>query len=197
MRTTIFMSLLLALAFPPLAAGQEAEDRPAEGPEQEAEGQPAEAADPAEGGPREGAAVSGKPGAPVRLAYNVIGTPVVGQPLSIAIEVASTVQDRPVTLHYGIHDAAELAFPDAQPRQVSLGTIAAREAARQQVRVVPQREGRLYLNVVAEVETEGGALLKAMAIPIQVGDAPSPPGPQGRLLQDAEGESVISLPASE
>lgn len=174
MTRTIAICLLLGLAPPGWSVPQEAENQGAETP-----------------------VAGGKPSAPVTLAYTVIGAPVVGQPVSIAIEVISTLQERPVTLHYGIQDAAELAFAQDQPQQVALGTIATREPVRRQVRVVPQREGRLYLNVMAEVETEGGALLKAMAIPIQVGDAPVPRTPQGEVLRDAEGEAVISLPASE
>lgn len=174
MTKTIAIALLLALVPPCWSAPQEAERQGADRP-----------------------AAGGKPAAPVTLAYTVIGAPVVGQPVSIAIEVTSTLQDRPVTLYYGIQDAAELAFAQEQPQQVALGTIATREPVRRQVRVVPQREGRLYLNVMAEVETEGGALLKAIAIPIQVGDAPAPRTPQGEVLRDAEGEAVISLPARE
>jgi hypothetical protein len=63
--------------------------------------------------------------------------------------------------------------------------------------VVPQREGRLYLNVSAEVETEGGTLLKSMAIPIQVGSAPRQQQTNGELKPDADGEPVISMPAEE
>lgn len=165
MTKTIAIGLVLALASPCRAGLQEAENEGASVP-----------------------AASGKPAAPVTLAYTVIGAPVVGQPVSIALEVTSTLQDRPVTLHYDIQDAAELAFAEDQPQQVALGTIATPEPVRRQIRVVPQREGRLYLNVLAEVETEGGALLKAMAIPIQVGDVPGSGG--GEILRDAEGEAV-------
>jgi hypothetical protein len=67
----------------------------------------------------------------------------------------------------------------------------------QQVIVVPQREGRLYLNVYAEVDTEEGTLLKSVAIPIQVGRAPRQPEASGEPRQSPDGETVISLPAEE
>jgi hypothetical protein len=63
--------------------------------------------------------------------------------------------------------------------------------------VVPQREGRLYLNVSAEVETEQGTLLKSMAIPIQVGSAPRELQTNGEVSQDADGEAIVSMPADE
>jgi hypothetical protein len=72
----------------------------------------------------------------------------------------------------------------------------------QQVAVVPQREGRLYINVSAEVETAGGTIIKSMAIPIQVGNAPVQPQlkqPQlnGELKEGPDGETVISMPAQQ
>jgi len=43
---------------------------------------------------------------------------------------------------------------------------------KQQVTVIPQREGRFYLNVSASMEIPDGTLSTVMAIPIQVGNAP-------------------------
>ena len=42
----------------------------------------------------------------------------------------------------------------------------------QQVRLVPLRAGRLFLNVAASVETEDGKRSTVLAIPIQVDTAP-------------------------
>jgi hypothetical protein len=67
----------------------------------------------------------------------------------------------------------------------------------QQVAVVPQREGRLYINVSAEVETAGGTIIKSMAIPIQVGNAPVQPQLNGELKEGPDGETVISMPAQQ
>jgi hypothetical protein len=139
----------------------------------------------------------GKPSAPVRIDYTVVGNPIVGQPVSINLEVSSPMRDRPVTLHYRINDARDLTFPQAQAQSVSLAAFGDAERATRQVTVVPQREGRLYLNVSAEVETEGGTLLKSMAIPIQVGSAPRQQQTNGELKPDADGEPVISMPAEE
>ena len=63
--------------------------------------------------------------------------------------------------------------------------------------VIPQREGRLYVNVSAEVQTPGGMMIKSMAIPIQVGNAPKKPQINGELVEGPDGETVISMPAKE
>jgi len=67
----------------------------------------------------------------------------------------------------------------------------------QQVRVVPMREGRLYLNVSASVETENGSMSTVTAIPIQVGDATRTLSENGELQTDAEGNQIRVMPAKE
>lgn len=139
----------------------------------------------------------GKPGAPVDFDYAIIGTPVVGQPVNINLEVSSSLRDRPVTLNYRINDARNLRFPEAQAQRVALPAFGDAERVTEQVTVVPQREGRLYLNVYAEVETAEGTLMKSIAIPIQVGRGPRLKEPNGEAREGADGETVISLPAEE
>jgi hypothetical protein len=142
-------------------------------------------------------ASSGKPSAPISIDYTVIGTPVVGQPVNINLEVSTSLGNRPVTLNYRINDARNLSFPQAQPQRVALAAPADAGRAAQQVTVIPQREGRLYLNVSAEVETEAGMMMKSMAIPIQVGRAPQQQETNGELREGLDGETVISMPAEE
>ena len=67
----------------------------------------------------------------------------------------------------------------------------------QQVRLVPLREGRLFLNVAASVEVEGGKVSTVAAIPVQVGAAPRQPVGNGTVTTDENGEAVHSLPADE
>jgi len=147
--------------------------------------------------PVEVATSAGKPSAPLSIDYAIIGTPVVGQPVSINLEVSSSLRNRPVTLNYRINDARNLTFPEAQAQRVALAAFGDTDRVSQQVTVVPQREGRLYLNVYAEVETAEGTLLKSVAIPIQVGRAPAQPQTNGEPRQGPDGETVISLPAEE
>jgi hypothetical protein len=151
----------------------------------------------AESASTEGQASAGKPSAPISIDYAVIGTPIVGQPVNIDLEVFSSVGDRPVTLNYRINDARNLRFPQAQAQQIALAAPSDTGRAAQQVTVIPLREGRLYLNVSAEIETAEGTLMKSMAIPIQVGRAPEVPQTNGELREGPDGETVISMPAEE
>jgi hypothetical protein len=141
-------------------------------------------------------ASAGKPTAPISIEYDIIGAPIVGHPVNIDLAVRSTQGDRPVKLTYRVLDTGSLSFPESQVREVSVRVNQAQTAARQ-VTVVPQREGRLYLNVTAEVETESGAMIKSIAIPVQVGSGPGEREPAGEVTEDADGEAIISLPADE
>ncbi len=138
-----------------------------------------------------------KPQGPVTINYRIIGTPIVGQPLAIDIEVSSLVGDQAIALSYRINDSTALELTEAQPAQVSLIPDASGEPSLQQVRLVPLREGRLFLNVSASVGVNGDTVSSAIAIPIQVGAAPREPEQNGTVTTDASGESIHSLPASE
>ena len=140
----------------------------------------------------------GKPGAPITFSYKIVGTPIVGQPLAIDVFVTSSgPQAGPVRVSYRVNDASSMTFPASQALQTEFAAKSAGAAPRsQQITVIPQKEGRLYLNVSAEVMTPTGSMLKTQAIPIQVGAAPLELKSAGELKEDADGEQVISLPSS-
>lgn len=142
-------------------------------------------------------AVAGKPSGPVSVSYRIIGKPVVGQPVSIDLRVTSTLGPQPVALSYRAHDLTAIQFAEEQPQAVMLAPGRESRPSAQQVRVIPMREGRLYLNVTASVETENGSMSTVTAIPIQVGDAPRTLQENGELQQDADGNSLRVLPADE
>lgn len=144
-----------------------------------------------------GDAAAGKPTAPIDIRYTVIGTAFVGQPLNIEIEVSSPLRDRPIALEYRINDPRALALDESQPQRVALSAIGDAPSSKRQVTVVPQREGRVYLNVSAEIETDNGTQIKAMAIPVQVGSARGEGAVNGELKKDQDGEDVVSMPAKE
>lgn len=137
----------------------------------------------------------GKPSAPISMRYEVLGSPVVGAPVAINVEVNATGNNGPVRVHYSIADSSALVFQRGQV--VDLELTERQTDRTQQLAVIPQREGRLYVNVSAEVQTEGGSMIKSMAIPVQVGSAPEQPEGIGELKQGPEDETVISLPANE
>ncbi len=139
----------------------------------------------------------GKPTAPVSIHYTVIGAAVVGLPVSVNLQLSSSQPDLPLTLEYRSNDSSAMLFPESQEKRVDLSAAADGNPRMQQVTVIPQREGRLYLNVSAAVETEHGTLFRSVAVPIQVGAGASAPAVNGEILTTPEGETVISMPAKE
>ncbi len=147
--------------------------------------------------PEEKYSVTGKPHGPVKIDYRIIGTPVVGQPVTIDLKVKSNVGDAPVTLSYGTNDSTAMVFPESQQRMVSLAFVGDERSSGQQVTVVPAREGRLFLNVTAHMQTDTGSLQTVTAVPIQVGAAPRELQENGVVTTDGDGELVREMPASE
>ncbi len=139
----------------------------------------------------------GKPSAPISFRYKVQGTPIVGQPVAINIFVASSVSGLPVNLFYRVNDASSMLFPDSQAQRTKFVAEAEDEPRSLQITVIPQREGRLYLNVSTEIETADGTLLKTTSIPIQVGSAPPELEVNGEMIETEDGEVVISMPADQ
>ena len=138
-----------------------------------------------------------KPQGPVTIDYRIIGTPIVGQPLAIDIEVSSLVGEQTISLSYRINDSTAMELTEAQPAEVSLVSSATGEPSLQQVRLTPLREGRLFLNVSASVPVDGGMISSSIAIPIQVGAAPREPVSNGTITNDEQGAAIHSLPATE
>jgi hypothetical protein len=147
--------------------------------------------------PDEKVSITAKPQGPVRIDYRIIGTPVVGQPLTVDLDVKSNVGDTPVTLSYGTNDSSAMTFPETQGRMVSLAFVDDERSARQQVTLIPAREGRLFLNVTAHMQTDTGSLQTVTAVPIQVGSAPRQLQENGVVTTDENGELIREMPASE
>ena len=55
-----------------------------------------------------------KPGAPFSVSYKIIGTPIVGSPVTIDLLVTSALGSEPVTVSYRINDASAMMFHEAQ-----------------------------------------------------------------------------------
>lgn len=147
--------------------------------------------------PEDKYSIIGKPQGPVRIDYRIIGTPVVGQPVTIDLTVKSNVGEEPVTLSFGSNDSTAMTFPESQQRMVSLAFVDDERIAGQQVTVIPAREGRLFLNVTAHMQTDTGSLQTITAIPIQVGAAPRRLRENGVVTTDENGELLREMPASE
>jgi hypothetical protein len=134
-----------------------------------------------------------KPHGPVSITYKIIGAPIVGQAVAIDLQVVSNVGPQAITLTYRVNDTTAMQFPEAQPPSVSIAASNNLEPLFQQVRVIPLREGRLFLNVSASMETEGGTVSTVTAIPIQVGPAVRQQQESGTVTTDEDGEAIRVL----
>ena len=144
-----------------------------------------------------GAGTVSKPGSPYAIDYKIIGTPVVGSPVTVDLMLRSTLDPRPMTIDYRINDASAMALAEAQPRRVSLEPADNESAMRQRVSVIPLREGRLYLNVSAAYATEEGTVSTLTAVPIQVGAGNRDLQENGRVELDEDGERIRVLENTE
>lgn len=133
------------------------------------------------------------PGSLFRFDYRVIGTPVVGSPVSFDLQIKSALGDEPIEVGYQIVDETALAMPEAQPRKLTAAPLAGEEFVRERVTVIPQREGRMYFNVSAAVQTEEGTTSTVISIPLHVGEVDTGLVEHGELQTDEEGETTRVL----
>lgn len=134
-----------------------------------------------------------KPGAPFQISYDIIGTPIVGAPVAIDLRVTSTLGPQMIQLDYSVPDDTSMMLHEAQPATIKAEMTADRDFVTQRVTIIPQREGRQFLNVSASVETSDGRTSTTVAIPIQVGEGGRKLEEQGELETDEDGEAIRVL----
>ncbi len=138
------------------------------------------------------------PRSPVSVSYRIIGTPIVGQPVSLDLQFESSFGSQPFRVSYRVNDPTAMQLPESQSSTVSISPSGSEGRSAQQVTVIPLREGRLYLNVAAVFETETGSMSTVTAIPIQVGPAaPREILENGTVIIDESGDLIRTLPAKE
>ncbi len=137
--------------------------------------------------------VPATPASPFVFDYRIIGTPIVGSPVSFDLNVQSLLGNMPIDLSYQIIDTTALAMPDAQPRQLTVAPLAGEEFVRERVTVIPMREGRMFFNVSAAVQTSDGTTSTVISIPLHVGEVDTGLVEHGELQTNEEGETTRVL----
>ena len=138
-----------------------------------------------------------KPSGPIAVSYRIIGKPVVGQPVAIELKFDSSLGETPLAVAYRINDATAMRLADSQPATITVAAAVNDAGSSQRVTVIPMREGRLYLNVSASVDTGEGSMSTVTAIPIQVGNTPRVFHENGAAGTDENGDAIRALPAQE
>lgn len=134
-----------------------------------------------------------RPGTMFKVDYRIVGTPVVGSPVSIDLEIDSTLGEEPVEIGYQIPDPSALVMDEAQPRTLTRAPLAGERRIRERVTVIPQREGRLFINVRTSRSDDDGSASTMISIPIHVGNVDTSLQEHGRLETDDEGETTRVL----
>jgi len=134
-----------------------------------------------------------KVGSPFSISYRIIGTPVVGSPLAIELRVTSALESNIVQLSYTIPDDTSMMLHEAQPAAIDAEFADNEKWVDQRVTVVPQREGRIYLNVAAAADGVDGRTMTMMAVPIQVGEGGRVLEEQGEVTTDENDEAIRIL----
>ena len=123
-----------------------------------------------------------KSGSGVDLAYQLGGTPEVGKPLLVKIQMASPA-DAQVTVRAG--EGLQL-----QSQELVMQS-AAGASAEHEMSVTPLAEGRYYIHVLSTARGR----TTASAIAVQVGKGMPMAKPAGDVKTMPNGERVISVPA--
>lgn len=139
--------------------------------------------------PHLSSASPGKPTASVDIRYRIVDEAIIGQPLSVEMQIVTATDSSAVRVDYRSADSSTLVVLREDSYDEPLDT--------RTVQVIPQVEGRSYFVVSVTVDTADGKTTRHTSIPVQVGTA----GPQletnGELLADEDGSLVISMPAKE
>lgn len=135
-----------------------------------------------------------KPGAPFRMSYRIIGTPIVGSPVIVEVRVETLEREQKIAVDYRINNSDRMLLHEAQPARVLVEPAANENFVLQRVTVVPQREGRMYLNVAASVDSDEGSMSSIMAVPIQVGAGGRELEEHGEVVVGEDGEAIRVLP---
>lgn len=134
-----------------------------------------------------------KAGAPFAIDYEIIGSAIVGSPVTLDLTIASVFGKTPVEISYLVPDPSALLLHEAQPQSMVAEFTANDAFLSERVTVIPQREGRLFLNVSAAVMSEDGRSSAVISIPIHVGAVDTSPVEHGELETNEEGETTRVL----
>jgi hypothetical protein len=134
-----------------------------------------------------------KIGSPFSISYKIIGTPLVGSPVTIQLRVISAFATPRAEISYSIPDDSSMVLHEAQPQSVAAEFADNETWVDQRVTIVPMREGRIYLNVAASAQAPDGRTMTMMAIPIQVGQGGRELEENGELSTDEDGEAIRVL----
>lgn len=122
----------------------------------------------------------------VALQYRVDGVAQVGRPIAVYLQFNGVTDQAGASVRFSTDAGLTLKGVDTLTLPVGQSTSAT-------ATLVSDREGLAYLNVFI---SQGG-VTSAVSIPVQTGTAAPSMKPAGEMKSSADGEKIISLPATE
>lgn len=136
---------------------------------------------------------NGKPGAPVALEYRLPATIAPGGTVDVSLNFRTSTPKGTLEVRLNGGNNLEVAGPESA--SFPLGSS---NTYPLNTRIATQGAGVFYLNVLAtETLPNGNRSVRAMAVPVQVGDVPLQKSSPGKLQKDKSGQQLIIMPAEE
>ncbi len=104
----------------------------------------------------------------INFSYEIYGKPRLGEIVTININTDTENYNKAIAMKYRINIIDDLIFADDQVKQLELNQLSDGTYPVQQINVIPQRVGRVYIVVSGEINKNGTVITKSTAVPIDV-----------------------------
>tara|TARA_B100000902_G_C27105105_1_gene810743 strand:+ start:147 stop:629 length:483 start_codon:yes stop_codon:yes gene_type:complete len=107
------------------------------------------------------------------IKYDIQGKPIIGQAVSVKLIFDGSLESEQIQIEFKIEDPSSMIFSDAQVEKINLqyNQIKNDSIFIQNVSIIPQKTGRIFLNVILSYEIKSGIVSIMKAIPIYVDSA--------------------------
>ncbi len=136
---------------------------------------------------------AGKRQAPLALRYELLGKPVLGEPLLVDLYLTPTRSVGEVQIQVGSDPSLLLKNADAS--RVLRSRMDA-QGWYQRIELTPMAQGLNYVHVSALADVQGVAQGAAFAVPVQIGEQ-TRQKVNGQLSRDSNGQAIVSMKARE
>ena len=107
------------------------------------------------------------------IKYDVLGKPIIGQAVSVKLTFNGFLKSQQIQIEFKTADSSSMIFSEAQVQKINLQYNESKNdnTLIQNVSIIPQKAGRIFLNVILSYRIEGGIVSIMKAVPIYVDSA--------------------------
>jgi hypothetical protein len=140
--------------------------------------------------------IIGKPVAPIHFDVQIMGVPKVGETISLRVAVTTTLSDMPLRVFYRTSDDTQANDArGAREMNLAMNEADAGNSRIMEIDITPVREGRILVRLFAQLDAPYGVISRSQVFAVQVGKSTFVPIVNGRLVQETDGEILISMPS--